>query len=110
MISMLFSAAMDAQNDTVKPVIRGHQKRRPKLGFQDRLSLNLGQKYCRMLQILLTYIKLPFVIKMGFLSIFEWPLKTGFTVVLIAFHTLILRALVLSSRRRENTSEASARD
>ena len=37
-------------------------KRRPKIGFQDRLSLNAGQKYCRMLQgghsaILLTCIK-----------------------------------------------------
>ena len=32
--------------------------------------------------ILLTCIKLPFVIKICVLSIFEWPLKTGFTVVL----------------------------
>ena len=30
--------------------------------------------------ILLTCIKLPFVFKTFFLSIFEWPLKTGFTV------------------------------
>ena len=30
--------------------------------------------------ILLTVIKLPFVIKIFVLSIFEWPLKTGFTV------------------------------
>ena len=42
-------------------------------------------KYCRMLQgehsaILLTFIKLPFVMKIFVLSIFEWPLKTGFTV------------------------------
>ena len=56
-----------------------------KIGFQDRLLLNAGQKYCRMLQrehsaILLTLIKLPFVIKVFVLSIFEWPLKTGFTV------------------------------
>ena len=41
--------------------------------FQDRLSLNAGQKYCRMLQgehsaILLTFIKLPFVIKIFVLS------------------------------------------
>ena len=28
-----------------------------------------------------TFIKLPFVIKIFVLSIFEWPLKTGFTVV-----------------------------
>ena len=30
--------------------------------------------------ILLTFIKLPFVIKVFVLSIFEWLLKTGFTV------------------------------
>ena len=30
--------------------------------------------------MLLTFIKLPFVIKIFVLSIFEWPLKTGFTV------------------------------
>ena len=31
-------------------MLSGHSKRRPKAGFQDRLSLNVGQKYCRMLQ------------------------------------------------------------
>ena len=31
--------------------------------------------------ILSTFIKLPFVFKTFVLSIFEWPLKTGFTVV-----------------------------
>ena len=56
-----------------------------KIGFQDQLSLNAGIKYCRMLQgehsaILLTFIKLPFVIKIFVLSIFEWPFYTGFTV------------------------------
>ena len=30
--------------------------------------------------ILLTFIKLPFVIKICVMSTFEWPLKTGFTV------------------------------
>ena len=35
---------------TVKPALSGHTKRRPKIVFQDRLSLNAGQKYCRMLQ------------------------------------------------------------
>ena len=56
----------------------------PKIGFQDQLSLNAGQKYCRMIQgdhsaILSPFIKLPFVIKIFVLSIFEWPLKTSFT-------------------------------
>ena len=60
--------------------------KRPKKGFQDQLLLNAGQKYCRMLQgehsaILLTFIKLPFVIKIFDLSIFEWPFYTGFTVI-----------------------------
>ena len=28
---------------TEKPVLNGHSKRRPNIGFQDRLSLNAGQ-------------------------------------------------------------------
>ena len=53
---------------------------------EDLLSLNAGQKNCRMLQgehsaILLTFIKLPFVIQIFVLSFFEWLLKTGFTVL-----------------------------
>ena len=47
--------------------------------------LNAGQKFCRMLQrehsaIFLTFIKLPFVIKIFVLSISEWLFYTGFTV------------------------------
>ena len=53
---------------TVKTLLCGHSKRRPKIGFQDRLLLNAGQKYCRMLQgehsaIVSTFVKLPFAIK-----------------------------------------------
>ena len=45
---------------TVKPVLRGHSKRSPKIGFQLRLSLNAGQKYCRMLKgSILQYFRLP---------------------------------------------------
>ena len=56
--------------------------KRPQIGFQDQLSLNAGQKYCRMLQrehfaILLTFIKPPFVIKIFVLSIFKWPFYKG---------------------------------
>ena len=35
---------------TVKPVLSSHSKKRPKICFQDQLSLDAGQKYCRMLQ------------------------------------------------------------
>ena len=33
-----------------EPVLSGHSKRRPKIGFKDRLLLNAGQKYTRMLE------------------------------------------------------------
>ena len=47
----------------------------PKVGFQDFLLLNAGQKYCRMHSaILLTCIKLPHGFKTFVPSIFEWPL------------------------------------
>ena len=51
-----------------KDCVKRPLSKRPKIGFQDQLSLNAGQKYCRMLQgehsaILSTFIKLPFVIK-----------------------------------------------
>ena len=60
---------------TVKPVLSGHSRRTPKIGFQYQLLLNEGLKYCRM------RIKLPSVFKTFVLSIFECPLKTGFTIL-----------------------------
>ena len=56
----------------VKPVISGHPKKKTKIGFQDQLSLNAGQKYCRMEHsaILSTFIRLPLAIKTFVLSSF----------------------------------------
>ena len=59
---------------TVKPVLSGHSKK------EDQLSLNAGQKYCRMLQvehsaILLTFIKLSFAIKIFVLSFLSGCLR-----------------------------------
>ena len=39
--------------------------------------------------ILLTFIKLPFLIKIFVLSIFEWPFYTGFTVNILTLCILI---------------------
>ena len=69
-----------------KTCVKRPLSKRPKIDFQDQLSLNAGQKYCRMLQgehsaILSTFIKLPFVIKIFVLSIFDWPFYTGYTVL-----------------------------
>ena len=46
---MLYAAYLNKKG-TVKSVFSGHSKRRPKTGLQDRLLLNAGQKYRRMLQ------------------------------------------------------------
>ena len=64
--------------NTVKPVLSGLLKRRPKIGFQYQLSLNAGQGEHS--AILSTFIKLPLSIKTFVLSVFKWLLKTGFTV------------------------------
>ena len=50
-----------------KTCLKQPLSKRPKTSFQDQLLLNAGQKYCRMLPlehsaIRLTFIKLPFVI------------------------------------------------
>ena len=68
-----------------KTCVKWPLSKRLKIGFQNHLSPNAGQKYCRMLQwehsaIFSNFIKLPFYIKIFVLSIFEWPFYTGFTV------------------------------
>ena len=55
--------------------------------FQDQLTLNTGQRCCRILQgehspILSIFIKLPFVIKIFVLSTFEWLFYTECIVCL----------------------------
>ena len=60
-------------------------KKTEKLVFKTNYRLMQVKNICRMLQgehseMLSTFIKLPFVIKIFVLSIFEWPFYTGFTV------------------------------
>ena len=64
-----------------KTCLKWPLKKRTKIGFQDRLSLNADQQYPREHSaILSTFIRLPFVFKIFVLSSFERPFKTGFTV------------------------------
>ena len=65
--------------------------KRPDIGFQDQLYLNAGQTYCRMLQlehfaIHLTFIKLPFVIKIFVLSILVTVLDRFYCTCLVMQH------------------------
>ena len=62
---------------TVKPVLSGHSKRRRKIGFQDRLSLNAGQKYCRMLlESILQYFRPSFSYHLSLRPLF-WLFLSG---------------------------------
>ena len=77
--------------DTVysKTCVKQPLAKRPKIGFQDKLLLNAGQKYYRMLHMehsasLSTFIKLPCVIKIFVLSVFEWLFYTqGYSDIFI---------------------------
>ena len=69
--------------------------KKTKIGFQDQLSLNASQKYCRMLPgehsaILSTFIKLPFVIKM-FCLFLSGHFTKVFTVQLNLFKMATLK-------------------
>ena len=71
------------------PVLSRHSKKDQKLVFmtdnrlmQDKVLQNAPREHST---ILLTFIKLQFVINTLVLSIFEWPLKTGFTVLVKTF-------------------------
>ena len=52
-----------------KTCVKWPLSKRPKFGFQDKLSLNAGQKYWSILQDFRPIIKLPFVIKIFLFSI-----------------------------------------
>ena len=86
---MLFCVIVLQPKSTLKyskTCVKQPLSKRPKIGFQNQFSLNAGQKYRRMLQgehsaILSTFIKLPFIIKIFVLYIFERPFYIGFTVI-----------------------------
>ena len=75
---------------TVKPALSSHSKEDQKLGFQFKTDTVIILCRSKVLQnapvehpaILLTCIKLLLGFKTIVLSIFEWPLKTGFNVLL----------------------------
>ena len=75
-ICLIFAERLTISSKYSKTCLKRPLKKKTKIGFSDRLSLNAGQKYCRMLQLehsamLSTFIKLPFVIAIFVLSIFD---------------------------------------
>ena len=75
--------------------------------FQDQLSLNVGQKYCRMFQgehsaILSTFIKLSFVIKIFVLSILSGRLRQ----VLLYYSHMRRSHYAVTQLRNENCTHS----
>ena len=83
--------------DTAKILCKNGHSYKDKYVFQDRLSLNAGQKYCILLQrehsaMLLAFIELPVVIKTFVLSFFEWLFYTGFTVYQLNYINTLVKS------------------
>ena len=77
-----------------KTCVKWPLSKRQKIGFQDQLSFNAGQKCCRMLQgehsaILLTCIKLPFFIKIFVFVYFWWAILHRFYCTCIMYIEMI---------------------
>ena len=84
LLSLVVLMGASEINNTVKPVLSGHSKRRPKIGFQDRLLLNAGQKYCRMLQeSILQYFQHSLSYHLSLRSLFFLFLSGGLRQVLL---------------------------
>ena len=82
------SLLLDRTTAYSKTCVKRSLPKRPKIGFHDQLLLIADQKHCRMLQgensaILSTFIKLPFVIKILVLFIYEWLFYTGLLYIKI---------------------------
>ena len=58
----------------------GHSQKDQKLVFKTNFRLMQVKSIAECSEILLTFIKLPFVIKIFVLFIFEWQFYKGFTV------------------------------
>ena len=79
---------------TVKPVLSGHSERKPKIAFQDLLTLNAGQIIAECSkggggvvgggggESILQYFRPSLTYHLPLRSLF-WPLKTGFTVLFL---------------------------
>ena len=83
-------------------VLNGHfEKDDQKLGFKTDYRLMQVKSIREHSAVLSTFIKLPFVIKIFVLSIFEWPLRTGFTVkylkILLQYHICLYKCTVPTS-------------
>ena len=94
-----------------KTCVKQPLSKRPKIGFQDQLWLNGGQKYCRMLQgehpaigSILQYFRHSLSYRLSLISLFCLFLSGRFTQVLLSVYCTYLNALLISSITKANCS------
>ena len=80
---------------TVKTCVKQPLSKRPKIGFQDQLLLNAGQKYCRMLQeSILQYFQPSLSYHLSLRSLFCLFLSGHFTQVLLYHYHGLCQSIV----------------
>ena len=81
-----YASFLDSDSDCQlysKTCVKRPFSKRTKIGFQDQLSLNAGQKHCRIQQYFRPSLSYHLSLRTLFLSIFESQFYTGFTVRLL---------------------------
>ena len=74
------------KNNYSKTCVKGPLSKIQKMVFKANYRLMQVKSIPEHSAILSTFIKLPFVIMLFVLSIFDWPFYTGFTVVISIWH------------------------
>ena len=70
----------EKRNYYSKTCVKWPLSKRAQIGFQKNYPFIQVKSIVEHSAILSTFIKLPFIIKIFVLSVFEWPFYTGFTV------------------------------
>ena len=91
---------------TVKPVLSGHSKRRPKIGFHDQISLNADQKYCRMLQeSILQYVRPSLSCHLSLRPLFCLCMSGPLRQILLYLFTIPENRVSLTKKRKSTQKE-----
>ena len=80
---LLWSEPLSSSTLYSKPCVKRPLSKRPQTGFQDLLSLNTGQRYCRMLRSILQYFWPSLSYHLSLRSLFCLFLSGRFTQVLL---------------------------
>ena len=86
-VSSLFVVQNEIEIKISKTCVERPLSKRPKMCLQYQLSLNAGQKYCRMIPFRPS-LSCHLSLRSLFCLIFEWPFYTGLTVMCLRLERL----------------------